>query len=102
MSAQTIAKTPIWYTINAMTKPYLPLPETDSHSERAFFIFLTLVLAGMYISVISVVTLHEPLRFVLFTVLMLVHLALHWSILFLVHRPGWHLPYLLGQGLLIF
>ena len=80
-----------------------PHRKLEAPGERAFFIFLTFVLVGMYFwSVIGTAQLHEPLRLGLFTVLMLVHLALHWSVFILFDRPAWHPPYIIGQGLLLF
>ena len=47
--------------------------------EWPFFLILTLVLGFMYgQSLFSNVSLREPLRFILFTVLMSVHIFLHW------------------------
>jgi len=75
----------------------------DAPGKYAFFIFLTFVLVGMYISsVISTPMLHEPLHLILFTVLMLVHLALHWSIFIFINHLTWYPPYIIGQGLLLF
>jgi NarL family two-component system sensor histidine kinase YdfH len=52
---------------------------SESFMEWPFFLILTLVFAYVYIqSVLSNTALREPLRFVLFTVLMIVHIVLHW------------------------
>ena len=78
-----------------------PTPETDTHGERAFFAFMTIVLLGMYAwSVITSAELREPPRFILFTVLLVAHLRLHWSIFTIYDHPRWHAPYFLAQGLL--
>jgi two-component system, NarL family, sensor histidine kinase YdfH len=47
--------------------------------EWPFFLILTLVFGFVYIqSIFSNATLREPLRFILFTILMIVHIVLHW------------------------
>ena len=47
--------------------------------EWPFFVILTLVLGAGYVqSIFSNAVLREPLRFVLFTVLMVLHIVLHW------------------------
>jgi len=76
-------------------------PKSDARYERPFFIFLTLILAGMYVvSLIDNPALQAPLPLTIFTILMLVHLALHWSIFGIYNSPRWHLIYLILQGLL--
>lgn len=103
LSTRTMVKTNNWYTIWSMTQSNSFPHKLDAPGERAFFIFLTFVLVGMYIwSVISTPILHEPLQLILFTVLMLVHLALHWSIFIFYNHLTWYLPYIIGQGLLLF
>lgn len=69
--------------------------------ERAFFLFLTLVLVGTYAFSVAVTPdLRDPLRLAALTLLLLVHLALHWGLyLGKVQRRGlW--PFLIGQGVL--
>jgi NarL family two-component system sensor histidine kinase YdfH len=52
---------------------------SETFMEWPFFLILTLVFAFVYIqSVLSNTALREPPRFVLFTVLMIVHIVLHW------------------------
>lgn len=70
---------------------------------RIFFAFNTIVLAGMY-----VVTLlqNEALRrswgIVPFTVLMLLHIILHWMVIRIAQTPFRKAVYVIGQGLLAF
>jgi two-component system, NarL family, sensor histidine kinase YdfH len=52
--------------------------------EWPFFLILTLVFGFAYVYSLSLnPTLREPLRFALFTVLMVVHIVLHWSSVYL-------------------
>jgi len=77
------------------------LPRSDARYERPFFIFLTLILIAMYVaSIMGNPSLQAPLSLTIFTILMLVHLALHWSIFGIYNSPRWHLIYLILQGLL--
>ncbi len=76
-------------------------PEGDAHTVRPFFIFLTVVVAGMYVwSVLASPWLRTPGPLALFTLLMLVHLGVHWSIFLIYHRPRLHGIYFILQGLL--
>ncbi len=77
------------------------LPKSDARYERPFFVFLTLVLVGMSVwSIIDNPALHASLPLTILTILMLIHLALHWSIFGIYNTPRWHLSYLILQGLL--
>ncbi len=69
--------------------------------ERAFFLFLTLVLVGAYAFSVAVTpVLREPLRLAALTLVLLVHLGLHWG-LYLGKVPLRGLwPFLLVQGAL--
>jgi NarL family two-component system sensor histidine kinase YdfH len=81
------------------------LPSTRAEpDERPFFFFLTFVLVGLYVwSIINVETLHQPLTLILFTALMLIHLGLHWSLVWISsRRAGWDSLYLVLQGILAF
>src|SRR5512145_1318028 len=70
---------------------------------RIFFIFMTLILVGMYLfSLVQNPTLHQFWPAALFTVLMLVHLLLHWTVISLIQKPSHQVWYILGQGLLAF
>jgi NarL family two-component system sensor histidine kinase YdfH len=73
-------------------------PERET---RLFFWFLTLVLAIMYtIVLMDKPEIRQPLRLVIFTVLLNIHLALHWILRVRADRPGWTLKYMLVQGAL--
>jgi hypothetical protein len=70
--------------------------------EWPFFLILTFVFGFMYVqSLVSNVALREPARFILFTILMIVHILLHWSSVRLVKwsRVG---VYVVVQCLLAF
>jgi NarL family two-component system sensor histidine kinase YdfH len=78
----------------------LPKPEQD---YRIFFVVMTVIMIGMYIlSLAQNPALRQPGPAVLFTLLIVLHIALHWI---LVLYPTFHTPfrrlfYILGQGLL--
>ena len=97
-----MAKAYIWYTIYLMAKIRSVFLDSGAHGERAFFIFMTAVLLGMYgWSIATSASLHDPLRLTLFTFLLLVHLALHWVIFVIYNSPRWQVPYFVLQGLLV-
>lgn len=77
-------------------------PKNVVGQERWFFLFLTLVYAFMYVwAISSSAELRSPGRFVIFTVLINLHIALHWfsSKFIKKNRVG---PYLVVQGILAF
>jgi len=70
---------------------------------RIFFIFMTLIMIGMYI--VSMMNNSNLRRFgygALFTVLMAAHIILHWMVVRIIHTPKRQALYILGQGLLAF
>jgi NarL family two-component system sensor histidine kinase YdfH len=70
---------------------------------RIFFIFMTLVLVGMYVvSLVTNPSLHQFWPAALFTVLMVIHIFLHWSVIVIAQTPMRQTWYILGQGLLAF
>ncbi|MFT3891001.1 MAG: sensor histidine kinase [Anaerolineales bacterium] len=70
---------------------------------RIFFAFMTLVLIGVYIlSLIQNPTLQQPFMALLFTVLMVAHIALHWMVIPIIQTSKRKLIYILGQGVLAF
>jgi two-component system, NarL family, sensor histidine kinase YdfH len=80
----------------------LPRPDQD---YRVFFVFMTLVMLGMYIlALVENPALRQPGWAILFTSLMLLHVALHWTLVLspVLHTPNRRLLYILGQGLLAF
>ncbi len=63
--------------------------------------FLTLVLVGTYAFSVAVTPeLRDPLRLVALTLVLLVHVGLHWGLQFGKVKPAQFWPYLLVQGLL--
>lgn len=70
---------------------------------RIFFIFMTLVMIGIYIlSLAQNPDLRQPAIVILFTVLMVVHVVLHWMVVPIIQNPKRKAIYILGQGLLAF
>ena len=70
---------------------------------RIFFVFMTLVLIGVYfLSIAQNPSLQRPVMLLLFTVLMVVHIALHWLVIPIIQVPGRKTIYIIGQGLLAF
>jgi NarL family two-component system sensor histidine kinase YdfH len=72
----------------------------ESNPERLFFLFLTLILVGMYIwALTDSPALDSVWKVVLFTALMNVHIALYWVAPWVYNHPRWLVPYLAAQGL---
>jgi NarL family two-component system sensor histidine kinase YdfH len=70
---------------------------------RIFFAFMTLVLTGMYIlTLVENTSLRQSWMVLPFTVLMIVHILLHWSVIRIIQTPSHKLWYVVGQGLLAF
>jgi hypothetical protein len=70
---------------------------------RIFFIFMTLILVGMYIlSLVQNPALHQFWLAALFTLLTTVHIALHWTVIGIIQKPSRQIWYILSQGLLAF
>jgi NarL family two-component system sensor histidine kinase YdfH len=68
---------------------------------RIFYLFMTLVVAAVYVS--SLMTepgLREPWRLAVFTMLIIIHIVLHWFLEKIAIR-GWTLAYVLLQGALV-
>jgi len=75
----------------------------NKNPELWFFIFANFVFAGMYFwSFTMNPTLFEPGRFVVFTILTIIHMALHWMLLVIGEEEKWFWPYVITQGLLAF
>jgi NarL family two-component system sensor histidine kinase YdfH len=88
-----------------MKKPNLlsRLFRDQSHFERPFFLFLSLVLVAMYIwALTGSAILASSWKIALFTILMITHIALYWISARVFAHPRWLAPYLLVQGLLAF
>jgi NarL family two-component system sensor histidine kinase YdfH len=70
---------------------------------RIFFAFMTLVLTGMYVlTLVENASLRQSWLVVPFTVLMAVHIILHWMVTRLIQTPSHQAFYVIGQGLLAF
>ncbi len=70
---------------------------------RIFFSFMTLVLIGMYVmTMFQNSSLRQSWLAVLFTILMIVHIALHWMVVRIIQVPSYKAIYIIGQGLLAF
>ena len=80
----------------------LPRPEQD---YRIFFVFMTVIMFAMYIvALVENPALRQPGPAILFTALMVVHVALHWMVVFvpIIQVPKRKAFYVIGQGLLAF
>jgi NarL family two-component system sensor histidine kinase YdfH len=70
---------------------------------RIFFIFMTLVMIGMYfVSMAGNPQLHQFWYGALFTILLIVHVVLHWMVIRIIQVPSHKALYIIGQGLLAF
>jgi two-component system, NarL family, sensor histidine kinase YdfH len=79
------------------------LPGHPEQDYRIFFVFMTLVLIGIYfLSIAENPALQQPLNLLLFTFLMVVHIVLHWMVIPIILNPGRKVIYILGQGMLAF
>ncbi len=83
-----------------MKKRPLPfLNYLQFHDERLFFLLLTLIQGAIYVfSLISSPDLRQPARFIPFTLLMNVHIALYWLSPWVQKNPRWLVGYFLLQG----
>ena len=76
----------------------MPKVEQD---YRIFFIFMTVILIGMYfMSLAQNPALQKFWNGALFTLLMVVHIALHWLVVRIIQTPKRKALYIIGQGLL--
>lgn len=70
---------------------------------RIFFLFMTLVLIGLYLlSIAQNPLLKQPGLLLLFTVLMVTHIVLHWLVIPIIQTPQRKVIYIVVQGLLAF
>ncbi len=68
---------------------------------RIFFIFMTMVLIGMYfVSITNNPALHQFWYGAQFTILMIIHIALHWMVVRIIQTPKRTALYIVVQGLL--
>lgn len=79
------------------------LVNESSQSERPFFLFMTLILAGMYVYILfSTPELRQPGLFILYTLLTITHIGLHWLAPLLETRLKLVPFYIILQGALAF
>ena len=72
--------------------------ERDPH---LFIWFMTLVIAGIYtINLINVPTLRQPRILIPLTVLLVIHVVLHWQLEGIIKRPNRTIWYIIAQGIL--
>ena len=95
------------YTIREMNtkKPNLfsRLFQDTTNYERPFFLFLTLVMVGIYVAaLVSSPALHPAWKIALFTCLMAVHIGLYWLSPWVLQHVRWLGLYFLVQILLAF
>ncbi len=70
---------------------------------RIFFVFMTFVMIGIYFLSLSQNTdLHRPALFIPFTLLMILHVVLHWMVIPIIQVPKRKAIYVIGQGVLAF
>jgi two-component system, NarL family, sensor histidine kinase YdfH len=93
------------YNRFAMKKPSLlsRLFSDDRNYERPFFLFLTLVMVGIYAAaLINSPLLRTAWKIALFTVLMAVHIALYWGSVWVFEHRRWLAVYFILQLLIAF
>ena len=79
-----------------------PLPNLD-RDYRIFLWFMTLIIGAMYVWLLATTpSLRQPLLLLVFTVLLIIHVALHWLTDKVYNRPRLLLGYILLQGALAF
>jgi len=78
-------------------------PFKIAQDYRIFFAFMTLVMIGVYFMTLAQnPSLRQSWLVVLFTLLMVVHVTLHWLVVRIIQTPSLKTLYILGQGLLAF
>jgi two-component system, NarL family, sensor histidine kinase YdfH len=94
---------PIYNLVKMQNRPSKNMPSID-RDTRLFMGFLTLVVATMYvITLINVPAVRQPLTLIVFTLLIIIHLALHWFLENITVRSmKWATWYIILQGLLAF
>lgn len=103
LSFRTMARSPARRHNPVMATSSTFPKASSAQGERAFFIFLTLVFVGAYaLAIATTPALRAPLRLIPLTVVLGLHLALHWAVFFGKLRPGLNWAYVLTQGLLAF
>ncbi len=81
----------------------LSLASANDRATFSFFYFLVVILTGIAVwSMIASPKLKQPVYWVPFVILNLVHLVLHWSIIGFQYKPSQYIVYIVGQGALVF
>ncbi|NJC94863.1 MAG: hypothetical protein FIB03_00765, partial [Anaerolineae bacterium] len=98
MSSRTMVFTRYWrYNLGDMKETSVPNLNRD---PRLLVLFLTIIVLGMYaVSIVTIPEVRQPLRLVTFTLLIVVHLALHWMLEKISLHPKWIPWYIVVQGL---
>ena len=61
-----------------------------SRDPRLMMVFLTIIVTGMYVmTVVTVPEVRRPLVLAVFTLLIIVHLVLHWLLEKITTQPKW-------------
>ena len=82
----------------AMQKTSIP---NLSRDPLLLMIFLTIIVTGMYVlTLVTVPAVREPLVLVVFTLLIAIHLILHWMLERITQSPKWIPWYIIAQGLI--
>ena len=99
MSARPMVFTCHWgYNLATMKETSAPDLNRD---PRLMMIFLTIIVLGMYaVSVVTTPAVRQPLTLVTFTLLIVIHLILHWMLERLIQNPKWIPWYIIAQGLI--
>jgi NarL family two-component system sensor histidine kinase YdfH len=78
------------------------LPRVE-HDYRIFFLFMTLVMLGMYAwTLVESQTLRNSWKVIPFTLMMIAHIVAHWNVNRFISNPVYTRLYVLGQSLLAF
>jgi len=85
------------------TKPNSLKKFFQEYPETWFFVFATMTFVSMYVWTMIVNTsLHSPVWFLVFTILTIIHISIHWSLFKLEQSPQFYWVYFVVQGALAF
>ncbi len=91
----------VYYNRN-MLKSTEDMPVKPDRDYRVFYLLMTIVIAGVYVSTLTAnPSLREPWTLAIYTVLLVIHVAIHWFLEKVAPRK-WTVIYILVQGLLAF
>lgn len=89
-----------YWGYNLITMKETSVPNLN-RDPRLMMIFLTIIVLGMYaVSVVTTPAVRQPLALVTFTLLIIIHLILHWTLERLTQNPKWIPWYIIVQGLI--